>query len=235
MAAIGLSRCAIWLARGVPDLGRAAYRDRAALEPVADPASAAPGPGRRGGGGEFAGAAWCHGDPCFRVCGDLVCHRRHGCASAAPPRNRRGQHHGGDCGRRSGRTGAGCGAARGIRGATDGASAALLHPIGAVILGLLGPGAITAFAVLHGAGNGLLTIAKGTVPLAIFGPVGYGLRSGILGAPARATQAASPLLFGLLMDEMGIGVLAISAGIRLAALLALMALKAGATTAAMPA
>ena len=52
-----------------------------------------------------------------------------------------------------------------------------------MILGLLGPGAITAFAVLHGAGNGLLTIAKGTVPLAIFGPVGYGLRSGILGAP----------------------------------------------------
>ena len=39
--------------------------------------------------------------------------------------------------------------------------AALLHPIGAVILGLLGPGAITAFAVLHGAGSGLLTIAKG--------------------------------------------------------------------------
>jgi len=29
--------------------------------------------------------------------------------------------------------------------------------------------------------------------LAIFGPVGYGLRTGILGAPARATQAASPL------------------------------------------
>jgi len=41
--------------------------------------------------------------------------------------------------------------------------AAVLHPIGAVILGLVGPGAITAFAVLHGAGNGLLTIAKGTV------------------------------------------------------------------------
>jgi hypothetical protein len=32
---------------------------------------------------------------------------------------------------------------------------AVLHPIGAVILGLLGPGAIIAFAVLHGAGNGL--------------------------------------------------------------------------------
>ncbi|HZD29783.1 MAG TPA: MFS transporter, partial [Xanthobacteraceae bacterium] len=104
--------------------------------------------------------------------------------------------------------------------------AALLHPIGAVILGLIGPGAITAFTLLHGAGNGLLTIAKGTVPLAIFGPVGYGLRNGILGAPARATQAASPLLFGLLMDRMGIGVLAISAGLSLSAFVALLLLKA---------
>ena len=81
--------------------------------------------------------------------------------------------------------------------------------------------AARAFAVLHGAGNGLLTIAKGTVPLAIFGPVGYGLRGGIFGAPARATQAASPLLFGLLMDRMGVGALAISAGLSLSALVAL--------------
>ena len=77
--------------------------------------------------------------------------------------------------------------------------------------------------MLHGAGNGLLAIAKGTVPLAIFGPVGYGLRNDILGAPVRATQAASPLLFGLLMDHMGIGVLAISAGLSLSALLMLRA------------
>jgi MFS family permease len=113
--------------------------------------------------------------------------------------------------------------------------AALLHPIGAVILALLGPGAITAFAVLHGAGNGLLTIAKGTVPLAIFGPVGYGLRSGILGAPARATQAAAPLLFGLLMDQMGIGVVAISAGLSLSAFFALLLLKARSAAAPAPA
>jgi predicted MFS family arabinose efflux permease len=113
--------------------------------------------------------------------------------------------------------------------------AALLHPIGAVILGLLGPSAITAFTVLHGAGNGLLTIAKGTVPLAIFGPLGYGLRSGILGAPARATQAASPLLFGLLMDRMGIGVLAISGALSLSAFLALLLLKARTAAAPVPA
>jgi len=96
---------------------------------------------------------------------------------------------------------------------------------------MFGSGAITAFAVLHGAGNGLLTIAKGTVPLAIFGPADYGLRSGILGAPARATQAFSPLLFGLLMDRMGIGVIAVSAGLSLSAFAALLVLKARPTAA----
>jgi len=104
--------------------------------------------------------------------------------------------------------------------------AAALHPIGAILLIALGPSAITAFAVLHGAGNGLLTIAKGTLPLAIFGPVGYGLRSGVLGAPARAAQAGGPLMFGLLLDRMGLGVLAISAGLSLAAAVALLMLKA---------
>ena len=54
------------------------------------------------------------------------------------------------------------------------------------------------FVVLYGAGNGLLTIARGTVPLALFGPLGYGERTGLLGAPARAAQAFAPLLFGLL-------------------------------------
>jgi MFS family permease len=104
--------------------------------------------------------------------------------------------------------------------------AAALHPIGTILLIALGPSAITAFAVLHGAGNGLLTIAKGTLPLAIFGPVGYGLRSGVLGAPARAAQAGAPLIFGLLLDRMGLGVLAISAGLSLAAAVALLMLKA---------
>ena len=79
---------------------------------------------------------------------------------------------------------------------------------------------------MHGAGNGLLTIAKGTLPLAIFGPVGYGLRSGLLGAPARAIQAASPLVFGLLIDRMGIGVLTVSAGLSLSAFFALLILRA---------
>src|SRR3984957_10375467 len=112
--------------------------------------------------------------------------------------------------------------------------AAALHPLGAGILAACGAPAIMAFALLHGAGNGLLTIAKGTLPLAIFGPVGYGLRNGILAAPARAAQAASPVIFGLLIDWLGVGALAISAGMSIAALLALMGLRARTAPAAVP-
>jgi MFS family permease len=103
---------------------------------------------------------------------------------------------------------------------------AILHPIGAATLALFGPGAVMAFAILHGAGNGLLTIARGTVPLAIFGPIGYGLRTGLLGAPARATQALAPVLFGVFLDCMGAASIAISTSLCLAAFLALFLLKA---------
>jgi predicted MFS family arabinose efflux permease len=118
------------------------------------------------------------------------------------------------------------GALRWIHPLVSARIAAALHPLGAGILAVFGAPAIMAFALFHGAGNGLLTIAKGTLPLAIFGPVGYGLRNGILAAPARAAQAASPLVFGLLIDWLGVGALAISAGMSIAALLALMGLRA---------
>jgi hypothetical protein len=89
---------------------------------------------------------------------------------------------------------------------------AMLHPAGVGLL-VLGTAAIPAFALLHGAGNGILTIARGTVPLAIYGPVNYGYRLGILGAPARMAQAAAPLLFGLLIDALGAGAFLISAAL----------------------
>ena len=83
--------------------------------------------------------------------------------------------------------------------------AAGLHPIGALCLTLIGaPGAVL-FTLLHGGGNGLLTIARGTLPLALFGPAGYGLRTGILGAPARILQGGAPLLFSLVLDRGGPG------------------------------
>ena len=81
--------------------------------------------------------------------------------------------------------------------------AAGLHPIGAALLAFLGPVVAIPFVLLHGAGNGLLTIARGTLPLALFGPAGYGLRTGLLAAPARLLQGVAPLLFSLVLDAFG--------------------------------
>jgi MFS family permease len=103
--------------------------------------------------------------------------------------------------------------------------ALLMHPLGAAVLGVVGAPAAAAFALLHGAGNGLLTISRGTLPLAPFGPAGYGLRIGIIAAPARVTTAAAPLLFGLLLNAMGPAALVVSGGLSLAALASLALLR----------
>ena len=81
--------------------------------------------------------------------------------------------------------------------------AAGLHPLGAGLLALFGAPAAVPFVLLHGAGNGMLTIARGTLPLALFGAAGYGLRTGFLAAPARILQGGAPLLFGLVLDRCG--------------------------------
>lgn len=78
-----------------------------------------------------------------------------------------------------------------------------------------------AFAVLHGLGNGILTIAIGTLPLLFLGAKGYGQRQGFLMVPARIVQAGVPFLFGLAVERLGTGSLWISAGLGLAACLAL--------------
>jgi predicted MFS family arabinose efflux permease len=94
-----------------------------------------------------------------------------------------------------------------------------LHPIGAIVLGVFGAVAASgAFTVLHGAGSGILTIARGTVPLAMFGPDNYGYRLGLLGAPSRVAMAAAPLLFGMLIERYGAGVLVFSSSLSIAAL-----------------
>jgi predicted MFS family arabinose efflux permease len=103
-----------------------------------------------------------------------------------------------------------------------------LHPIGAVVLGVFGAvAASNAFTVLHGAGSGILTIARGTVPLAMFGPENYGYRLGLLGAPSRIAMAAAPLLFGILIEWYGAGVLIFSSAASIAALVALCMLPIG--------
>jgi hypothetical protein len=106
--------------------------------------------------------------------------------------------------------------------------ACVMHPIGAAALWIAGPVAAPVFGILHGAGNGILTIAKGTLPLALFGPQGYGQRQGVLMVPARMTQAMAPWLFGLALDRWGAGALGLSSALAVAALGALMLLRAGA-------
>ena len=103
--------------------------------------------------------------------------------------------------------------------------AAIAHPIGAAGVMLVGAPATTAFVLLHGGGNGILTIAKGTLPLAIFGPHGYGLRQGLLMVPARFAQAFSPLVFALLIDAFGTRALWLSAALGVLAYAALTFLQ----------
>jgi predicted MFS family arabinose efflux permease len=107
--------------------------------------------------------------------------------------------------------------------------AAVAHPLGALAIMAFGAPAAIVFTVLHGAGNGILTIAKGTLPLAIFGPSSYGLRQGLLMVPARFGQAGAPFLFALLMERYGAAALLLSTALGLAGLAALLALTPSST------
>jgi predicted MFS family arabinose efflux permease len=102
--------------------------------------------------------------------------------------------------------------------------AATMHPIGASLLLFIGGPAAAVFAVMHGAGNGILTIANGTLPLVLFGTKGYGQRQGMLMVPARLAQASSPWLFGLCLDQWGSGALWVSGAVGLLVFGALFAM-----------
>ena len=102
--------------------------------------------------------------------------------------------------------------------------AALGHPLGVVLLAA-GPSFAPAFAVLHGMGNGIMTIANGAVPLALFGAAGYGARQGWLMLPARIAQALAPFAFGLLVERWEAGSLWVTASLGVATAIALMAIR----------
>ena len=56
---------------------------------------------------------------------------------------------------------------------------------------------------LYGAGNGILTIARGTLPLALFGPQGYGARMGLLARPVLVAQALGPIAAAFVLESYG--------------------------------
>jgi MFS family permease len=87
----------------------------------------------------------------------------------------------------------------------------------AVTLLLIGRPVIALALVLYGAGNGIWSIARGTLPLALFGSAGYPTLIGRLGLPFLLAQALSPSIAALILDRFGAGpVLAVLAGLALA-------------------
>lgn len=70
------------------------------------------------------------------------------------------------------------------------------------VLALLG-------AALYGAGNGILTIIRGTLPLALFGQEGYAIRMGLLGRPIMIALAFGPLISAFILEKWGINILLI--------------------------
>lgn len=86
-----------------------------------------------------------------------------------------------------------------------GAFAALLLPL-ACLVGLWSGQALAAalvFALLYGAGNGLLTITRGTLPLVLFDHRTYGAFVGRLVAPGFLLSASAPVAYAAVMDAHG--------------------------------
>ncbi len=112
-----------------------------------------------------------------------------------------------------------------------------LHPIHTMLIALalilagvtlifLGDATVIAVALIaYGAGNGLQTIARGTMPLALFGPVGYAQRIGKMALPSQWLQAVAPTLavwvLGKTDAHLWMLVLLVGFGVNLALLLAI--------------
>ena len=81
------------------------------------------------------------------------------------------------------------------------AVAMLLAAFALIALFGLTVAAAASFAVMFGMTNGLLTIARGAVPLALFGPAGYGHIVGRIGGPYLAMQAIAPFVLAFVAER----------------------------------
>ena len=102
-----------------------------------------------------------------------------------------------------------------------------------VLLALLGLSVPTAaaFAVMFGMANGLITIARGAVPLALFGAVGYGHLMGRIAGPFLVMQAIAPLALAFVAERTSDpAVLAVVAAFALIAFIGFVAMRKPATS-----
>jgi predicted MFS family arabinose efflux permease len=79
--------------------------------------------------------------------------------------------------------------------------ATLMHPLGASLLAALGGVGAPFMALGQGAGNGMLAVAKGVLPLRLYGSQDYAYRSAVLGRPAQFAQIAGPAVYGLALER----------------------------------
>jgi hypothetical protein len=63
--------------------------------------------------------------------------------------------------------------------------------------------AILGFTLLMGASQGVITIVRGALPLALFGAAGYGAVLGLIATPISIVAAAAPTLFSMLVEGWG--------------------------------
>jgi Major Facilitator Superfamily len=96
------------------------------------------------------------------------------------------------------------------------------------MLALLGisTGTAAAFALMFGGANGLVTITRGAVPLALFGASGYGRLMGRLAAPFLLMQSAAPLVMAFVVERASDpAALALAAGFASIALICFIAIR----------
>jgi hypothetical protein len=80
--------------------------------------------------------------------------------------------------------------------------------------------------VMFGAANGLLTIARGTLPLALFGAAGYGRLIGRIAGPFLVIQAVAPLVLAIVSERYSdAAALAVTAAFALTALACLALIR----------
>ena len=96
---------------------------------------------------------------------------------------------------------------RNLRAITVGRIAVGILPPSFLLL-LAGTGGLpllVTFTLLMGASQGVITIVRGAVPLALFGAKGYGSVLGVIATPVLIVNAASPTVFAWIVDRWGWG------------------------------
>ena len=92
-----------------------------------------------------------------------------------------------------------------LRAITVGRIAIGVLPLSFVVLLLAGGDlrAILTFTLVMGAAQGVITIVRGAVPLALFGANGYGTVLGLIATPVVVVNATAPTIFAIIVDRWG--------------------------------